>query len=126
MRERSGRKAAAKDGEENGLSLPSIRCLTKKQAAEYLGIGVTLFDALQVPAVRFGRRIVYDRVDLDAWLEEYRRRGRAGTESKEKWLAKPASTGDRIPGSGGSTLHYRTADAYAKALGLQTGKRQKP
>jgi hypothetical protein len=60
------------------LPLPRVRCLTKEQAAEYLGIGVTLLAELQVPVVKLGRRCVYDLVDLDAWLTEYKRRGRAG------------------------------------------------
>ena len=52
--------------EDASLPRPLPRCLTKHQAASYLGIGVTLFDELRVPAVRFGRRIVYDRIDLEA------------------------------------------------------------
>jgi hypothetical protein len=111
---------------DTSLPLPFRRCLTKDEAAEYLGIGVTLLSELSVPAVKFGRRCVYDVFDLDAWLEEYKRRGRAGKEGKEKWLAKPESTEGRIHGTGGLTLHYRTADAYAKALGLPTGKKSKP
>lgn len=69
---------------EQDLPLPSIRCLSKQEAATYLGIGVTLFTELQVPNVKFGRRTVYDKVDLDVWLEEYKQRGRA---RKDKlWL----------------------------------------
>src|SRR5258706_16124529 len=116
----------ANDAGAGLLQVPTARCLTKEQAAAYLGIGVTLLAELGVPVVKFGRRSVYDRFDLDAWLEEYKRRGRAGKDSGTKWPIRPASTGDRIPGSGGSTLHYRTADAYAKALGLETGKKSKP
>ena len=104
------------------LSLPPIRCLTKDQAAGYLGIGVTLLAELGVPSVRFGRRCVYDRVDLDAWLDEYKRRGRARRELSS-WPVKADSTGGETRASGGSMLHYRTADVYAKALGLKTGKK---
>jgi hypothetical protein len=107
-------------------SAPAIRCLTKKEAAAYLGIGVTLLAELGVPSIRFGRRLVYDRVDLDAWLEEYKRRGRAGKEVAETWPVKAASTGAGILGTGGSTPYYRTAEAYAKALGLKTEKKPKP
>ena len=109
--------------EEASLSRPLPRCLTKHQAAAYLGIGVTLFDELRVPAVRFGRRIVYDRIDLDAWLEEYKRRGRARKETL--WPVKPDSTGEKDLASGGSMLYCPTADGYAKALGLKTGKTPK-
>src|SRR5438876_7158105 len=109
--------------EDASLPRPLPRCLTKHQAASYLGIGVTLFDELRVPAVRFGRRIVYDRIDLDAWLEEYKRRGRARKETL--WPVKPDSTGGGTLASGGSMLHYQTADAYAKALGLKTERKRK-
>src|SRR5712692_6608513 len=107
-----------------GLSLPPVRCLTKKQAAAYLGIGVTLFEQQHIPAVRFGRRLVYDRVDLDAWLDEYKRRGRARKETL--WPVKPASTGERTLVSGGPMSYCPTADAYAEALRPRTGKQQKP
>ena len=60
------------------LPLPTARCLSKEQAADYLGIGVTLLMELSVPHVRFGRRCVFDKVDLDAWLDDYKQRGRAG------------------------------------------------
>ena len=97
--------------------LPVARCLGKEQAAAYLGIGVTLLESLGVPVVKLGRRSVYDRVDLDAWVEEYKHRGRARKETL--WPVKADSTGDKILASGGLTLSYPTEDAYAKALGLK-------
>jgi len=106
------------------LALPPIRCLTKEQAAAYLGIGVTLLAELGIPAVKFGRRLVYDRIDLDAWLEEYKRRGRA-REEKSSWPVAVDSTDGQTLGTGGSTLSYRTASDYAVALGLKAGKKQK-
>ena len=109
---------------ERGLSLPPVRCLTKEEAAAYLGIGVTLFEQQHIPAVRFGRRVVYDRVDLDAWLDEYKRRGRAGKDFK--WPVKLESTGEKTRVSGGSMLCYPTVNEYAKALRLKTEKLRKP
>jgi hypothetical protein len=106
------------------LPLPAARCLTSEQAAAYLAIGVTLLADLDVPCVKLGRRRVYDKVDLDAWLDEHKRRGRARKESQ--WPAKPGSTGDRTLVSGGSTLYYPTASAYAKAVGLRTADKPKP
>ena len=116
----------ASDEAAGALLLPAARCLTKEQAAAYLGIGVTLLEGLGVPVVKFGRRSVYDRFDLDAWLDQYKHRGRAGKDSGSKWPVKKDSIGVGIPRSGGSMLQHRTADAYAKALGLATGKKQKP
>lgn len=110
---------------EASLPLPFRRGLTKEEAAEYLGIGVTLLSELGVPCVKFGRRCVYDVVDLDAWLEDYKRRGRAGKEAEKQWPVKKASIAGGIRPTGGSMPYYRTEDAYAKALGLKTeGKRK--
>ena len=105
---------------DNNLPLPAVRCLSKEEAACYLGIGVTLLTELDIPAVKFGRRLVYDKVDLDLWLEEYKRseRGRVGKDVV--WTnPKMASTNDQIHVIGGSTPHYQTAKEYAKVLGLK-------
>jgi hypothetical protein len=107
----------------NELPTSQVRCLSKEAAAAYLGIGVTLLESLGVPAIKLGRRVVYDRVDLDGWLEEYKRRGRAGRETI--WPVKAESTGDGTPVSGGTTQFYPTANAYAKALGLKIEPRPK-
>ena len=44
------------------LPLPAIRCLSKEEAAQYLGIGVTLLAELKIPCIKLGRRCLYDRV----------------------------------------------------------------
>ncbi len=110
--------------DENGLPLPAVRGLSKEQAAEYLGIGVTLLMELGVPHVKLGRRCVFDKVDLDAWLDEYknRERGRAGKE-KTLWPVKPESISGLIPATGGWQQPSRMASDYAKALGLKTEKK---
>ena len=109
---------------DNNLPLPAVRCLSKEEAASYLGIGVTLLTELNIPAVKFGRRLVYDKVDLDFWLEDYKQRGRARKENL--WLVKLDSTKDLAPGIGGLMQHSRTAREYAKALGLKPEKKLKP
>lgn len=106
------------------LPLPPVRCLTKEQAATYLGIGVTLLSELQVPFIKLGRRCVYDLVDLDAWLTEYKQRGRAGKETL--WPVRRESTGGKTLASGGSMLYYPTASAYAKALRPKQERKRKP
>ena len=112
--------------EDNGLPLPATRCLSKEQAAAYLGIGITLLTELNVPAIKLGRRCVYDKLDLDAWLDEYKQREhwRAGKE-KTLWPVKPDSTSGKIPASGGLQQSSQTAKEYAKVLGLKTGKMPK-
>ena len=105
--------------EDENLPLPAVRCLSKEQAAIYLGIGTTLLAQLDVPHVRFGRRCVYDRIDLDSWLDEHKgERRRAGKENL--WPVMKASTGDPIPETGGLVRRSPMAIEYAKALGLKT------
>lgn len=113
--------------DESGLPLPAARCLSREQAAAYLGIGVTLLTELNVPFVKMGRRCVFDTLDLDAWLDEYKQREhwRAGKE-KTSWPVKTESTGDRIAGSGGSQQRSRMELEYAKALGLKIENKRKP
>ena len=106
------------------LPLPVSRCLSKDQAAAYLGIGTTLLAELDIPCIRFGRRRVYDTVDLDRWLDEYKQRGRAGKE--KLWPVKAESAGEKVHVSGGSMQRSRTAKDYAGVLGLKTVVKQKP
>jgi hypothetical protein len=108
------------------LPLPAIRCLSKEEAAQYLGIGVTLLTELEIPCIKIGRRSLYDRVDLDAWIEEYKH-GEHGRANKEAIWPKPkkASTGDKIPVSGGLQQRSQTAKEYARVLGLKTDKMPK-
>jgi len=110
--------------ESRPLPRPVVRCLTQDEAAEYLGIGITLLSSFDIPTVRFGRRRLYDRVDLDRWLDEYKQRGRARKESK--WPVLPESTGAEDRASGGLQQRYPTASEYARGLGLKTGPKPKP
>jgi predicted DNA-binding transcriptional regulator AlpA len=92
------------------------RCLSLEQAARYLAIGRTLLKRIGPPPVRLGRRLVYDRVDLDHWLDETKSRGRAIKE--DLWPEKKDSTEGTTRRTGGSTLSSRTDAEYAKALDL--------
>jgi hypothetical protein len=94
------------------------RCLSREQAARYLGIGRTLLRRIGPPPVRLGRRLVYDRVDLDRWLDNYKSRGRAIKE--DLWPEKKDSTEGKIRRIGGSTQSSRTDAEYAKVLGLKS------
>lgn len=103
--------------------MPTIRCLTKAQAAAYLGIGVTLFESLGVGAIKFGRRTVYDRLDLDEWLDKYKSQSRGGMEVPNNGAFKhthPAAADIR-----GLSPYSQTAKAYAKAIGLKPAKKSK-
>ena len=112
---------------ETNLPLPDKRCLSKKEAAYYLGIGLTLLAELHIPSIKLGRRLVYDKVDLDSWLEEYKQRERRLVGKDVAWTNKPheESTEELIQTSGGSIQRSLTASDYAKALGLRTNSKQK-
>ena len=103
--------------QQPALSLPRARCLSKQHAAQYLGIGVTLFTEIGVPSIKLGRRILYDVLDLDRWLDQYKHRGRA---EEEVWLEKEDSIVEKIHPTGGLTLSYQTDDEYVKVLGLKS------
>ena len=107
------------------LPLPDKRCLSKKEAASYLGIGITLLAELRIPAVKLGRRLVYDKVDLDLWLEEYKRGEQRRVGKDLLWTnPKTAFSDAPTPGIGGSMPPYQTDKEYARVLGLKTKPRR--
>jgi hypothetical protein len=104
---------AAVDSRSNAsLPRPTVRCITSREAAAYRGIGVTLLDSLGVPVVRFGRRLVYDRMDLDAWLDAYKARQR-GTAASNTAIDATTSRNE-----GDLVADRRISAAYVQALGL--------
>ncbi|MCK4587673.1 MAG: hypothetical protein KAU29_10030, partial [Gammaproteobacteria bacterium] len=98
------------------LPLPRARCLNKSQAADYLGIGITLLTQVGPSPIKIGRRCVYDVVDLDVWFDEYKHRGRARKEVI--WPEKEDSTVVKTRRTGGSMSFSQTETEYVKALGL--------
>lgn len=47
------------------------RLLNRDQAASYCGVSATTFEAhVAVQPVRIGSRVLWDKVALDAWLDE--------------------------------------------------------
>ncbi len=54
------------------------KMLSTPEAAQYLGLGKSTLNKLRVSGsgprfVSYGRRVVYDPSDLDAWLNERKR-----------------------------------------------------
>lgn len=101
----------------NKVDLPTARGLSKQQAADYLGIGVTLFTQIGPKPIKLGRRSVYDRLDLDEWLEDYKQRGRA-SEEVNIWPEKEDYTKEKTHRTGGSISYSQTESEYRKALDL--------
>jgi hypothetical protein len=99
-------------------ALPPVRCLNESQAAAYLGLGITLFREIGPPPIKVRKRNIWDRLDLDTWLDEYKARGRAKEE--KLWPEKEDSISARTPPTGGSTSSCQTDAEYAKVLGFET------
>lgn len=105
------------------LSLRARRGLSRAQAAAYLGIGPTLLGRIGPTPTRLGRRVVYDILDLDAWLDEHKGRGRA--MKKKQWLEKEDCIDGKTQLTGGSTWSSPTDAEYARALGIGESAKQK-
>jgi hypothetical protein len=104
--------------ESLSLQAPTIRGLNEAQAAAYMGLGVTLFRDIGPAPIRVRHRNIWDRLDLDAWLDDYKRRGRAKEENL--WPEKEDSISVRTRPTGGSTSSCQTDADYARALGFET------
>ena len=108
------------------------RLIRVKDAPDYLGMDRHRFNdevrpkLIEIPIGTQGK--AFDRLDLDAWVDDYKRcSGRpaaAKQRSLEKW-DENERRGSRSAGSSGS-LTRRSSDAdFAKALVLATSKRPK-
>jgi hypothetical protein len=94
----------------------AARYFTRLEAAAYIRCSPRFLDGLELPFIRKGRCKVYDRVDLDAHMQDDGQRGRAWKEIL--WPVIVDSTAALTRGTGGSTSFSRTDDAYARALGV--------
>jgi hypothetical protein len=75
------------------------RLLSREDAAAYLGAGLTYFDDEIRPSLtvlRHGRKVVFDREELDRWVE----RQKAGVSSGEpsRTERKPRTSASRTRG----------------------------
>ena len=105
--------------ETGALTAPTIRGLNESQAAAYVGLGVTLFRDIGPPPIKMRHRNIWDRLDLDAWLDDYKLRGRAKEENL--WPEEDDAIGVKTHPTGVSTLSCQSDVAYARALGLEAG-----
>jgi hypothetical protein len=94
----------------------TARYLTRREAAAYVRCSLRFLDGMGLPFIRKGRCKVYDRIDLDARMQQDKCRGRAWKETL--WPVNVDSTAARTRGSGGLASFSRMDAAYAKALGV--------
>src|SRR5882724_254533 len=103
-------------GREGPQTAAPSRYLTRREAAAYVRCSLRFLDSMGLPYIRKGRCKVYDRIDLDARMQQDKCRGRAWKETL--WPVNVDSTAARTRGSGGSASFSRMDAAYAKALGV--------
>jgi hypothetical protein len=108
------------------------RVIRIRDAPFYLGMDKNRFNTEVRPAlteIKIGTQgIAFDRLELDAWFDDYKTRvGRPGTQKqplqeKQTWQRKsPASSKGATVGT--STKSSK-ADAFAKALAQATSKKR--
>ena len=113
-----------------GNLVPQNRGIRLMDAPGYLGMDRNRFNAEVRPyltEMRYGTQCVcFDRLDLDAWFDEYKsRNGRPGQPKGElTWDVKERRGSSKGPVSGISTSSSGGAD-FAKALDRVTSKKQR-
>ncbi|HEY6642258.1 hypothetical protein [Povalibacter sp.] len=107
------------------------RFIRLKDAAAYLGMDKNRFNEVVRPhflAIPIGEHgIAFDRIDLDTWADEYKRRnGRPAAQSErgKPWETKDRQVSPVVVGSGISTS-CTEASAFAKALEQATSRKRK-
>jgi hypothetical protein len=105
------------------------RVIRFRDASRYVGMDRNRFNSEVRPfltEIPIGiQGIGFDRLELDAWLEEYKsRNGRPGrSKGMKSWDAKETPASSCGPGSGTSTS-ASSGGAFARALALLSSKKQ--
>ena len=77
-----------------------------------------------------GRRVMFHRVDLEAWAENYMAAaaepGRPNPLRKLPWQSEQTGSSNKRAGSGRSTKESPDMAEYRKVVGLETGRSRKP
>jgi len=105
------------------------RVIRLVDAPKYLGMDKNRFNDEvrgKIPEVPIGDRgIGFDRLDLDWWFDEYKKRnGHCAVGSKKKWQENERQ--DSIPETErGTSTKLSSTGAFAKARELATSKKRK-
>ena len=97
------------------------RVIRLRDAPAYLGMDVRRFNSdvrPNIPEMRIGiQGVGFDRLDLDAWFEEYKARSVRPNNERgvEKWGERKYQAYSKEMASGTSTSKYRDKD-FEKAL----------
>jgi hypothetical protein len=110
----------------------SPRLIRLKDAPEYLGMDRHRFNAdvrtklIEIPIGLQG--IAFDRLDLDAWVDDYKQRSGRPAANKQggmgKWDENEHQESTKKVVTGKLTKRFMDSD-FAKALELATSKKQR-
>jgi len=112
-----------------GKLRPQPRLIRFRDAPYYLGMDRNRFNAEVRPSlteIPIGTQgVAFDRLELDAWVEEYKRRnGRPAQPKGLTWDERecPASSVGTVSGT---SISASEADAFAKALAKATSRKRR-
>jgi len=115
--------------EKNHSQLPFVpRFIRIRDAPFYLGMDKNRFNAEVRPAlteIKIGTQgIAFDRIELDAWADDYVRRvGTPGNQKLEKETWQRKSLASSNGATVGTSTKSSKANAFAKALVQATSKK---
>lgn len=112
------------------LGVINPRIIRLKDAHKYLGVSRSRFFANirhQIPEIRLGKRtICFEKVDLDNWLDNYKRQHSRPAQSRrvDKWGKRESQACIKGAIRGTSTSMFTDKD-FAKVLSLARSKKLK-
>jgi hypothetical protein len=111
-----------------GNEIMQPRVIRLRDAPAYLGMDKNRFNdevRPQIPEVPIGGHGVgFDRLDLDWWFDEYKKRNGRAVRSKKKWQESERQDSISEPENGMLT-RLSSTDAFVKAQELAASKRRK-
>jgi hypothetical protein len=104
------------------------RLLRFRDAPRYLGMDRNRFNAEVRPYltnIPIGRQgIAFDRLELDAWADQYKSRNGRPAERRTSWDAKNHRASTNEAASGGSTKASKDTEEWQKAVARVTSTRR--
>jgi predicted DNA-binding transcriptional regulator AlpA len=115
----------------NSMATPALlpRCIRLRDAPSYLGMDRNRFNQVVRPyltTIPIGRQgVAFDRLELDAWVEDYKSRNGRPAERSKIWDARNHRASKSEAASGGSTSESRDTEEWQKAVARLTSRRRK-
>jgi predicted DNA-binding transcriptional regulator AlpA len=112
-----------------GVIFMQPRLIRLRDVADYLGMDINRFNREVRPLlieIRIGKQgVAFDRLDLDAWVEQYKQRNECPVNKRKKlWDIKKFQDSKSVMESG-SSIKKSLEDEFAKALEQVRWKKRK-